>query len=109
MDGRRWNKSAALRCSPRVRSDGPYPAASTTPPEAIPSAHHPCIVIGAHGLIAIILGPSAENPGAVRSRSRRSPPSADGQTQDVRHEEQRERLAARSEEHTSELQSRQYL
>src|ERR1039458_5767600 len=51
MDGRRWNKSAALRCSPHVRRDGPYPAASTTLPEAIPIAHHPCIIIGAHGLI----------------------------------------------------------
>jgi hypothetical protein len=49
---------------------------------------------GANGLIATILEPNAENRGAVCSQSRRSLPSADGQTQDARHEEQREQLAA---------------
>jgi hypothetical protein len=49
---------------------------------------------GANGLIATILEPNAENRGAVCSQSRRSLPSADGQTEDMRHEEQREQLAA---------------
>src|ERR1022692_2576551 len=49
---------------------------------------------GAHGLIATILEPNAENRGAVCSQSRRSLPSADGQTEDTRHEEPREQLAA---------------
>src|ERR1035437_1551792 len=49
---------------------------------------------GAHGLIATIPEPNAENRGAVCSQSRRSLPSADGQTEDTRHEEQREQLAA---------------
>ena len=94
MDGRLWYKSAALRCSPRVPGDAPYPAPSTILPEAVPILHHPGIIIGAHGLIAIILGPNAENPGAVCIQWRRSPPSADGQTEDMRHEERREQLAA---------------
>ena len=49
---------------------------------------------GAHGLIATIPGPNAENREAVCSQSRCSFPSADGQTEDARHEEQREQLAA---------------
>ena len=49
---------------------------------------------GAHGLNATIPEANAENRGAVCSQSRRSLPSADGQTEDTRHEEQREQLAA---------------
>src|SRR6266478_2001964 len=49
---------------------------------------------GAHGLNATVLEPNAENRGGVCSQSRRSLPSADGQTEDTRHEEQREQLAA---------------
>jgi len=55
--------------------------------------YHPAI-IGAHGLIATILEPNAENPGAVCSQSRCSPLSADEQTEGMRHEEPRDRLAA---------------
>jgi hypothetical protein len=50
---------------------------------------------GAHGLIATIPGPNAENRGVVCSQSRRSFPSVDGQAEDARHEEQRGQLAAR--------------
>jgi hypothetical protein len=49
---------------------------------------------GAQGLNATIPEPSAENRRAVCSQSRHSLPSADGQTEDTRHEEQREQLAA---------------
>ena len=52
------------------------------------------VLTGAHGLIATILEPNTENRGAVCSQSRRSCPSAGGQTQDERHEEQREQSAA---------------
>ena len=49
---------------------------------------------GAQSLIVTIPEPNAENRGAVCSQSRHSLPSADGQTEDTRHEEQREQLAA---------------
>jgi hypothetical protein len=49
---------------------------------------------GAPGLFATILEPNAGNRGAVCSPPRHSLPSADGQTEDTRHEEPREQLAA---------------
>jgi len=45
----------------------------------------------AHGLNATIPEPNAGNREAVCSQSRCSLPSADGQTEDTQHEEQRER------------------
>ena len=62
-----------------------------------PLGRNPCLdhqtdtgLTGAHGLIATILGRDTENRGTVRSQSRRSLSIADEQTQDGRHEEQRE-------------------
>src|SRR5450631_1417700 len=84
-----------VKCSPGktwsvIRMVQPRRRAAAQVRTSQSSSRSPDGLTGAHGLIATVLEPNAENREALCNQSRCSFPSADGQTEDVRHEEQRE-------------------